>query len=147
MFVFTFFSLPLIFTLVVTSTFHLLTAAFFHAFLLTNLVSFVLISLSLSSSFSVIQVNVYIKSQSKQRMHSFATYAYSRAQCHNTAFIFVTYDPQITHGKQIVNRKTIFLEKQGTLCQTNRPLSSSKNPHFQNKAKCTTSLVKMRFIC
>ena len=29
----------------------------------------------------------------------------------------------------------------------NRPLPSSKNPHFQNEAKCTTFLVKMRFIC
>ena len=30
------------------------------------------------------------------------------ALCHNTAFIFVTYDPQITHGKQIGNRKQTF---------------------------------------
>ena len=28
----------------------------------------------------------------------------------------------------------------------NRPLASSKNPHFQNKAKCTTFLAKMSFI-
>ena len=28
----------------------------------------------------------------------------------------------------------------------NRPLSSSRNPHFQNKPKSTTFLVKMRFI-
>ena len=28
----------------------------------------------------------------------------------------------------------------------NRPLSSSKNPHFQNEARCTTFLVKMSFI-
>ena len=27
----------------------------------------------------------------------------------------------------------------------NRPLPSSKNPHFQNEAKCTTFLVKMSF--
>ena len=25
----------------------------------------------------------------------------------------------------------------------NRPLSSSKNPHFQNEARCTTFLMKM----
>ena len=31
------------------------------------------------------------------------------ALCHNTAFIFVTYDPQITHGKQMGNRKQTFL--------------------------------------
>ena len=29
----------------------------------------------------------------------------------------------------------------------NRPLPSSKNPHFQNEAKCTTFLVKMSYIC
>ena len=28
-----------------------------------------------------------------------------------------------------------------------RPLPSSKNPHFQNEAKCTSFLVKMSFIC
>ena len=28
-----------------------------------------------------------------------------------------------------------------------RLLPSSKNPHFQNEAKCTTFLVKMSFIC
>ena len=31
--------------------------------------------------------------------------------------------------------------------QYNRPLPSSKNPHFQNEAKCTTFLVEMCFIC
>ena len=29
----------------------------------------------------------------------------------------------------------------------NRPLPTSKNPHFQNEARCTTFLVKMSFIC
>ena len=29
----------------------------------------------------------------------------------------------------------------------NRPLPSSKNPHFQNEARCTTFLVKMSFVC
>ena len=29
----------------------------------------------------------------------------------------------------------------------NRPLLSSKNPHFQNETRCTTFLVKMSFIC
>ena len=28
-----------------------------------------------------------------------------------------------------------------------RPLPSSKNPHFQNEAKCTTFLVELCFIC
>ena len=31
--------------------------------------------------------------------------------------------------------------------ESNRPLPSSKNPHFQNEARCTTFLVKMSFIC
>ena len=30
---------------------------------------------------------------------------------------------------------------------TNRPLPSSKNPHFQNEARYTSFLVKMSFIC
>ena len=30
---------------------------------------------------------------------------------------------------------------------TNRPLAGSQNPHFQNKIKCATFLVKKRFIC
>ena len=30
---------------------------------------------------------------------------------------------------------------------SNRPLQSSKNPHFQNEARCTTFLVKKSFIC
>ena len=33
------------------------------------------------------------------------------------------------------------------LKDSNRPLPSSKNPHFQNEARCTTFLVKMSFIC
>ena len=32
-------------------------------------------------------------------------------------------------------------------CYFNRPLPSSKTPHFQNEARCTTFLVKMSFIC
>ena len=31
--------------------------------------------------------------------------------------------------------------------EQNRPLPSSKNPHFQKEARCTTFLVKMSFIC
>ena len=34
----------------------------------------------------------------------------------------------------------------GPSSASNRPISSSKNPHFQNKAKSTTFLVKMSFI-
>ena len=31
--------------------------------------------------------------------------------------------------------------------KSKRPLTSSKNPHFQNEAKSTTFLLKMSFIC
>ena len=31
--------------------------------------------------------------------------------------------------------------------RANRPLPSSKNPHFQKEARCTTFLVKISFIC
>ena len=34
-----------------------------------------------------------------------------------------------------------------TSSQYNRWLPSSKNPHFQNEARCTTFFVKMSFIC
>ena len=34
-----------------------------------------------------------------------------------------------------------------TFPASNRLLPSSKKPHFQNEAKCTTFLVKMSFIC
>ena len=40
-----------------------------------------------------------------------------------------------------------FVKKNTTRRLFNRPLSSSKNPHLQNEAKCTTFLAKMSFIC
>ena len=41
-----------------------------------------------------------------------------RAVCLNTAFIFITYDPQITHGKQIGNRKQTFCKNKATSTHT-----------------------------
>ena len=41
----------------------------------------------------------------------------------------------------------LLLVEEHFLCHPNRPLPSSKNPHFQNEARCTTFLVKMSFIC
>ena len=41
-------------------------------------------------------------------------------------------------------RKNLVLVK---ILAIDRQLASSKNPHFQNEAKCTTFLVKMNFIC
>ena len=32
-------------------------------------------------------------------------------------------------------------------CIKNRPLPSSRNPYFQNEARCAAFLVKMSFIC
>ena len=37
--------------------------------------------------------------------------------------------------------------KTPSLLTNHGPLPGSKNPHFQNEAKCTTFLVKMSFIC
>ena len=48
------------------------------------------------------------------------------------------------HCKQINNNYTL------SYCNhlhNNRPLLSSKDPHFQNEARCTTFLVKKSFIC
>ena len=41
---------------------------------------------------------------------------------------------------------TIFISR-NLMLLSNRPLPSSKNPHFQNEARYTTFLVKMSFIC
>ena len=38
-------------------------------------------------------------------------------------------------------------EKVLHVTKINRPLLNSKNPHFQNEAKCTTFLVEMSSIC
>ena len=35
-----------------------------------------------------------------------------------TAYVFVTYDPQIRHGEQIGNRKRAFWKTSGTLGET-----------------------------
>ena len=39
--------------------------------------------------------------------------------CHNTEFIFVTHDPQITHGNKSAIENKLFAIKQGTLSETN----------------------------
>ena len=45
----------------------------------------------------------------------------------------------------------LFIEKRENVAfwkqSYNMPLPSSKNPHFQNEAKCSTFLVEMSFIC
>ena len=47
------------------------------------------------------------------------------ALCHNTAFIFVTYDPQIVPANKLAN----FLEKQGTLSETKISIFPLENSH------------------
>ena len=54
--------------------------------------------------------------------------------------LLVTYENGTTGGQMYE-----LLERKFTPC--NRPLPSSKNPHFQNEARSTTFLVKMSFIC
>ena len=65
---FTFFSLPLIFTLVAASIFHFLTTAIKFSCFSSNEIGLCLFFVSRSSSFSVIQVNVKIKNKSKERI-------------------------------------------------------------------------------
>ena len=49
-------------------------------------------------------------------------------------------------SRAYINVNELLFEMLG-LCHYNKPLPSSKNPHFQIEAKCTTFLVKMSFIC
>ena len=68
--------------------------------------------------------------------------------------------PRSTHTKKKTNKQAIKTVTHYTAllkCRNNtptvitqsdnRPLPSSKNPHFQNEARCTTFLVKMSSIC
>ena len=50
-------------------------------------------------------------------------------------------------SEEMLPHWALLLVEEHSLCHQNRPLSSSKNPHFQNEARCTTFLVKMSFIC
>ena len=50
-------------------------------------------------------------------------------------------------AKKYLCTSSRFLSVTHRLSKLNRPLPSSKNPHFQNKARCTTFLLKVSFIC
>ena len=50
-------------------------------------------------------------------------------------------------AKKYLSSSCCFPSVTHRLPKLNRPLPSSKNPHFQNKARSTTFLVKMSFIC
>ena len=66
----------------------------------------------------------------------------SAAHCIKTQHLPVRYDPQITHGKQIGNRKQTFLEKQGTLSETNYQLNILKI----NLTKCSDAKIILMLI-
>ena len=65
---FTFFSLPLIFTLVAASIFYFLTTAIKFSCFSSYEIGLCLFFISRSSSFSVIHVNVKIKNKSNERI-------------------------------------------------------------------------------
>ena len=67
-FLFTFFSLPLIFTLVAEGIFHFLTTAIKFSRFSSNEIGLCLFFIARCSSFSVIRVNVKIKNKSKERI-------------------------------------------------------------------------------
>ena len=67
-FLFTLFSLPLIFTLVTASIFHFLTTAIKFSCFSSNEIGLCLLFISRSSSFSVIHVNLKIKNKSRERI-------------------------------------------------------------------------------
>ena len=52
------------------------------------------------------------------------------------------------HNKEETPYNVFLFSKSKTVTfHFNRPLPSSKNPHFQNEARCATFLVKMSLIC
>ena len=67
-FLFTVFSLPLIFTLVAAGIFHFLTTAIKFSCFSSNEIGLCLFFISRSSPFSVIHVYVKIKNESKERI-------------------------------------------------------------------------------
>ena len=67
-FLYTLFSLPLIFTLVAASIFHFLTTAIKFSRFSSNEIGLCLFLISRSSSFCVIHVNVKIKNKSRERI-------------------------------------------------------------------------------
>ena len=67
-FLFTLFSLPLIFTLVAASIFHFLTTAIKFSCFSSNEIGLCLLFISRSSSFSVIHVNLKIKNKWRERI-------------------------------------------------------------------------------
>ena len=61
--------------------------------------------------------------------------------------VFVVASSTNTQIPLLRTNKTQRLKSRWLKSLANRPLPSSKNPHFQNEAKCTTFLVKINFVC
>ena len=79
---------------------------------------------------------------------SFHTLRYKRYQFEFSYFRELFFWNNTLHFRLIQHDKSIFeAVLHGHEASSNRPFSSSKNSHFQNKAKCKYFLVKMNFIC
>ena len=76
------------------------------------------------------------------------TLLYKRYQFEFSYFRELFFWNNTLHFRLIQHDKSIFeAVLHGREASSNRPFSSSKNSHFQNKAKCKYFLVKMNFIC
>ena len=79
---------------------------------------------------------------------SFHTLRYKRYQFEFSYFRELFFWNNTLHFLLIQHDKSIFeAVLHGHEASSNRPFSSSKNSHFQNKAKCKYFLVKLNFIC
>ena len=79
---------------------------------------------------------------------SFHTLRYKRYQFEFSYFRELFFWNNTLHFRLIQHDKSIFeAVLHGLEASSNRPFSSSKNSHFQNKAKCKYFLVKLNFIC
>ena len=79
---------------------------------------------------------------------SFHTLRYKRCQFEFSYFRELFFLNKSLHFRLIQHDKSIFeAVLHGLEASSNRPFSSSKNSHFQNKAKCKYFLVKLNSIC
>ena len=79
---------------------------------------------------------------------SFHTLRYKRYQFEFSYFREFFFWNNTLHFRLIQHDKSIFeAVLHGHEASSNRPFSSSKNSHFQNKTKCKYFLVKMNIIC
>ena len=76
----------------------------------------------------------------------FPLYLHDRTSIHKTeAKTLLVAFPRV---RNLIGRRSNWGElNRPFIKQKNRPLPSTKNPYFQNEARCTTFFVKMSFIC